>query len=93
MHRNFRTVKCMEMRRHFTDHPAKVGESYLEHMRVASGFARTLAKATVACAVHAVVPSMCERTASTAIRELNGRMTAGARADLAPVEPATNPAR
>ena len=39
----------MELRRHFTDHPATVGESYLEHMKVASGFARTLAKATVAC--------------------------------------------
>ena len=38
----------MELRRHFTDHPATVGESYLEHMKVASGFARTLAKATVA---------------------------------------------
>ena len=72
----------MEMRRHFIDHPAAVGETYFEHMRAASGFVRTLAKATAACAVHAVVPSMCERTASTAIRELNDRMTAGARRDV-----------
>lgn len=69
----------MEMRRHFIDHPAAVGETYFEHMRAASGFVRTLAKATAACAVHAVVPSMCERTASSAVRELNDRMTAGAR--------------
>ncbi len=75
----------MEIQRHFTEHPAAVGESYLEHMRVASGFARTLAKATVACTIHAIVPSLCERTASTAIRELNERMTAGARAHLVPV--------
>ena len=49
-------------------------------------FARTLARATVACTVHAVVPSLCERTASTAIRELNDRMTAGARGRLVAVE-------
>jgi hypothetical protein len=81
----------MEMRRNFTEHPAAVGETYFEHMRAASGFVPMLAKATVACAVHAVVPSMCERTASTAIRELNDRMSAGARGQLAPVldEPAT----
>ncbi len=79
----------MEIRRHFTDHPAAVGENYFEHMRVASGFARTLAKATVACTIHAIVPSMCERTASTAIRELNDRMTAGARGALVPDSGAT----
>ena len=76
----------MELRRHFTDHPATVGESYLEHMKVASGFARTLAKATVACTVHAIVPSMCEKTASTAIKDLHARMTAGARGDHADTE-------
>mgnify|MGYP001818743062 CR=1 FL=1 len=73
----------MELRRHFTDHPATVGESYLEHMKVASGFARTLAKATVACSVHAILPSMCEKTASTAIQDLHARMSAGARGDAA----------
>lgn len=73
----------MELRRHFTEHPASVGETYFEHMKVASGFARTLAKATVACTVHAIVPSMCEKTASTAIKELHARMTAGARGDVA----------
>lgn len=73
----------MGMRRHFTEHPAAVGETYLEHMRAAAGFAWMLAKATTACTVHAVVPSMCECTASTAIRELNDRMTAGARGQRA----------
>ncbi len=72
----------MELRRHFTEHPASVGESYFEHLRVASGFARTLAKATMACTIHAIVPSMCEKTASTAIKDLHARMTAGARGDL-----------
>ena len=66
----------------FTAHPAAVGETYLEHMRHAGGFARSLAKAAVACTIHALVPSMCERTASTAICDLHTRMTAGARADF-----------
>ena len=72
----------MDIRRHFTEHPAAVGETYLEHLRHASGFVRTLAKATAACTVHALVPSMCERTASTAICELHTRMTAGQRGDF-----------
>ena len=79
----------MELRRHFTEHPAAVGETYLEHMKVASGFAKTLAKATVACTVHAIVPSMCEKTASTAIKDLHARMTAGARGELDEAEPAS----
>lgn len=82
----------MELRRHFTDHPAAVGETYLEHLRVASGFARTLAKATVACTVHAVVPSLCEKTASTAIKDLHARMTAGARGEPAAAAPDVEPA-
>ena len=71
----------MAIRRHFTEHPASVGETYFEHFRMAAGFARTLAKATVACSAHALIPSMCERTASTAIRDLNARLTAGARGE------------
>lgn len=81
----------MDVRRHFTEHPASVGESYFEHMRMASGFARTLAKATVACTVHAIVPSMCEKTASTAIKDLHARMTAGARGDSAEAEAEATP--
>lgn len=70
----------MEIRRHFTEHPASVGETYGEHFKVAAGFAGSLALAAVAAAVHAVVPSRCCKTASTRIVALHEQMTSGARA-------------
>jgi hypothetical protein len=69
----------MAMRRHFTEHPASVGESYREHFGVAARFARCLAIAAGAAAVHAVVPSLCTKTASRRICQLHEEMTSGAR--------------
>lgn len=60
----------MNLRRAFTDHPAAVGESYVEHFGVAMGFARCLGRASAAALVHAVVPSLCQTTASDCILEL-----------------------
>ena len=70
----------MAIRKFFTDHPASVGETYGEHFRVAAGFAGTLAVAAAAAAVHAVVPALCQTTASRRIREMNSRLGVGARA-------------
>lgn len=70
----------MEIRQHFTEHPASVGESYGEHFRVAAGFAGSLAVAAMAAAVHAVVPSRCSKTASKRIIAMHEQMTTGARA-------------
>lgn len=58
----------------FTAHPAHVGETYFQHMCVALGFAGTLGLATTAALIHALVPALCEKTASTAIRKLHHRM-------------------
>ena len=60
----------------FLDHPADVNESYLQHMRFALGFAGTLALAAGAALVHALVPALCERTASTIIKRLHARIVA-----------------
>jgi hypothetical protein len=60
----------------FIDHPQSVGESYLEHQRVALSFAGTLLFAGCACLLHAVIPGFCERTASKRIERLYGRMVA-----------------
>ena len=70
----------MEIKRHFTEHPASVGETYGEHFQVAAGFAGSLAIAAVAAAVHAVVPSRCSKTASRRIIAMHDRITSGARA-------------
>ena len=58
----------------FTRHPASVGETYGEHFAMASSFSARLLLAGVACAVHAVLPFLFEKTASTLIGRLNDRM-------------------
>ena len=59
----------------FIDHPASVDESYFEHMRFASSFAFWLAVAAGAALIHAVIPAMCESTASRIINRFHNRMT------------------
>lgn len=65
----------MNLKRLFTDHPAMVGETYGEHMRVALGFAGPLTKAAGAAFVHAFLPFLCTTTASDTVKGLYGRMT------------------
>jgi hypothetical protein len=69
----------MDMRTAFTEHPASVGESYGEHMRVSLGFAGTLAVAAGAALIHAVVPALCTKSASTRVRTMYDRINSGAR--------------
>jgi hypothetical protein len=64
----------MTIRHLFTDHPTEVGETYGEHCLVALSFGGGLFKAALACAVHAFLPFLFERTASNIIRELHHRM-------------------
>lgn len=61
------------MRKLFTDHPASVDETYLEHARFAAGFSGTLLLAAGAAAVHAVFPFLFERTASRMVERLYHR--------------------
>lgn len=57
----------------FLEHPRRVGESYPGHARVALGFSGALALAAAAALVHAVIPALCEHTASGIIRDLEAR--------------------
>lgn len=63
----------------FISHPQSVGESYLEHQRVAFSFAGTLLLAGCACLLHAFIPGLCECTASRRIETLHDRMVANRR--------------
>jgi hypothetical protein len=63
----------------FLRHPRSIGESYFEHMIAALGFAGRLAVAALACAMHALVPALCERTGSRIVVELNRTMASGRR--------------
>ena len=65
----------MTLRRLFTAHPDAVGESYVEHMRVALSFAAPLAVAAGAALVHAFLPFLCETTASRTVKALYARIT------------------
>ncbi len=62
------------MRKLFTEHPASVGESYLEHLAAAAGFSMRLFAGALACLVHAIFPFLCVRTGGGIIRTLNDRM-------------------
>ncbi|WNK00999.1 DUF6356 family protein [Thalassospiraceae bacterium LMO-JJ14] len=65
------------MLEHFTRHPHSVGESYFEHMGMASGFAASMLLAAAVCAVHAVLPFVFEKTASRMIADLYQRTGPG----------------
>lgn len=57
----------------FLDHPAEVDETYGQHFRFALGFAGTLGIAAGAALVHAVIPCLCEKTASRTVAALYAR--------------------
>ena len=58
----------------FTDHPSKVNETYLEHMKCAFKFFYTLFGLSFAALVHSVFPFWFEYTASRGVKELNDCM-------------------
>lgn len=60
----------------FTDHPASVNETYLQHMAFALGFSFWLLTAAGAALLHALVPAVCETTAGRIVRRLAARIEA-----------------
>ena len=64
----------MGIRRLFTEHPASVGETYLEHLCAATGFAVRMMLGGIACFLHALFPFAFRRTGSECIIELHERM-------------------
>lgn len=54
----------------FLDHPAKVDETFFEHMAFAGKFSGKLFLAGGAALVHAIIPCLFEKTASKIIAEL-----------------------
>ena len=57
----------------FLDHPAKVNETFFEHMAFALRFAGLLFAAAFAALIHAFVPCLFEKTASRIIAQLYER--------------------
>ena len=78
----------MGIKRLFTEHPASVGETYLEHLCTAASFGMQMMWGAVACFLHALLPFAFRRTGSDCIQQLHNRMvmnrnTRGAHADRA----------
>jgi len=61
-------------RRLFRDHPATVGESYVEHFGVAGRFGMTMIKGGLGALVHAFVPALCKTRGSDMVAELHRQM-------------------
>ena len=55
-------------------HLSQVGETYFEHLGAALGFSFSLAKASIACGLHALVPAFCTSTASRSVAELQAKL-------------------
>jgi hypothetical protein len=60
--------------RWFKDHPASVGETYLEHARSAGGFGASMLRGALASFIHALVPALCSTTGSRIVARLHDRM-------------------
>lgn len=64
----------MRLSQLFTKHPSEVGETYLEHLCVATGFAVTMVLGGIACFLHALFPFAFVKTGSECISRLHDRM-------------------
>jgi len=64
----------MGLRSLFTEHPASVGETYLQHLCAATGFAVRMILGGIACLLHAFFPFAFRRTGSECITQLYDRM-------------------
>lgn len=64
------------IRRLFLDHPASVGESYVEHFHVASSFGTAMIMGGLGALLHAFVPALCKTRGSDTITALHARMVA-----------------
>ncbi|KTS25664.1 capsule biosynthesis protein [Methylobacterium indicum] len=60
----------------FSEHPAAVGETYFEHMGVATGFGVRMIAGGLACLVHGLLPFAFTSTGSRTIVRLHDRMVA-----------------
>lgn len=62
------------MKHLLTEHPATVGESYLEHLHSAWSFAGSMLLGTLACLIHGLLPFLFTQTGSSLVKDLHDRM-------------------
>ncbi len=62
------------MKKLFTDHPASVGEDYLQHLMIALCFSGELLVAALACLVHALLSFLFVKAGSERVTSLYKKM-------------------
>jgi hypothetical protein len=65
----------------FTEHPASVDETYLEHFGSAIYFGTKMIIAGMACVIHGVLPAVFVTRGSDTVRALHERMVLKRRKD------------
>jgi hypothetical protein len=78
------------LQRLFTEHPASVNETYLQHLRSAMCFGSAMVLAGIACMIHGLLPAAFITRGSDTIRVLYDRMITN-RCRFDPREVATRP--
>ena len=68
----------------FTEHPASVGESYGEHLAMASGFGLRMILGGCACLIHGLLPFLFVKTGSAQVATLHDRMVTNRRRQAMP---------
>ena len=69
---NLGEIRMLE--RWFSEHPRSVGETYVEHLKVAASFGISMIAGGLACLVHALLPSLFRTKASQTVARLHERM-------------------
>jgi|SRR5580658_7774523 hypothetical protein len=69
----------------FTAHPKTMGETYAEHLGMATSFGWRMVVAGTACMLHGVLPFLFVGTGSRAVSELHQRMIVGRSARALPL--------
>jgi len=62
------------LERWFIEHPRSVGETYVEHLRVAASFGISMIAGGLACLVHALLPTLLRTRGSQTVASLHERM-------------------
>ena len=63
------------MKLSFTDHPKKIGESYLQHLLQALIFSSTSLLAALVCFIHGLFPFLFTNTGGDMIARLSDKIT------------------
>jgi hypothetical protein len=64
---------------YFTKHPASVGETYGEHLKMACSFGFAMIASGIACLIHGLVPAWFVRTGSQTVQRLHHQMVVNRR--------------